>query len=190
MICPTKVLMLPSKPNRALLKALAQGYITEEFQSLSNTVARALGNPLACDNPAFNQAVLKTLNNILLDNVMGYITSQETYHFATVVGYNQFISNCRVRIKYLDEFFDSWSAIREDKEEAESCIVYALLNWLQGYYLSHAHDLNACLLELHEAMRLYTPYRYVRTYRFEIDFDLHPLLIYTDVTSAHEALAL
>jgi hypothetical protein len=174
--------MLPSKPNRALLNVLVKGYITEEFQYLSNAIANTLGNPLARDNPSFSQAVLKTLNNILLDNVMSYITSSEKYHFATVVGYNQFICNCQVRVKYLDEFFDRWSAIREDKEETERAIVHSMLYWLHGYYQSHAQDLNACLLQLHEAMMIYTPHRHVRTYRFEIDPELRPLLIYTDTT--------
>lgn len=185
-----KVLTLPSKPNRALINVLALGFITEEFQHLSNSIARSLGNNLARDNEAFNQVVLKTINAVLLDNVMSYITSTEKYHFATVIGYNQFIANCQVRVKYLDEFFDKWSAIREDKEETEGWITYAMLSWLGTHYQSYPNDFNTCFLELYEAMMIYTPHRYVRTYRFETDPDLRPLLIYSDcLDKVHEAIA-
>ena len=190
MINPTKVLFIPSRPNRTLVNALLKGYIDEGFQQLSNSIAVGLGNHLAQNNIEFNQAVFRTLNNIVLDNVMHYLTSGESYHFATVIGYNQFISNCHVRIKYLDEFFTKWSVFQEDKEEIEREVVNIMLTWLSTYYCSCSDEINTSLLELYEAMTVYTPYRYVRTYRFEVDPELRPLLIYTDcIGSVNETLA-
>lgn len=177
---PIKLMILPSAPNRALMSSLRLGYINEEFEDLCRAVATWLKNPLACSNEAFPQAVMRTLNTVLLDNVMRYVVDQSHFHFATVVGYNQFVHNCTVRVKYLDDLFHNWSTVREDKEELEEGVSTCLLRWLVNHHDRHHSDFNASLLQLYEQMAIQTPYRYVRTYRYELDPELRPMLIYTD----------
>ena len=177
----TKVMLLPSKPNRELVKVIQLGYISEEFGVLANSIATWIANPLARNNEAFNQTVFKTLNTILLDNVMSYAMQCERFHFATVLGYNQFMTNCIVRVKYLDDLMQNWAMMAEhDKDESEEAITHFLLVWLNSHFQKYHQEINAALLQLHEQMIIQTPYRYVRNYRFEIDPELRPLLIYTD----------
>lgn len=177
----TKLMLLQSKPNRELVKAIQLGYISEDFGLLSNSVATWIRNPLATNNEAFNQTLFKTINTVLLDNVMGYVLQHHTTHFATVLGYNTFMSNCVVRVKYLDDLMHNWSMVPEiDKDEAEEAVSHFLLVWLNGHFQKFHQEINAALLQLHEQMIMQTPYRYVRSYRFEIDPELRPALIYTD----------
>lgn len=174
-------MLLPSKADCELVQTIRLCYISVEFGLLATSIATWFANPLARNNEAFNQMVFKTLNTILLDNVMSYVMQRERFHFATVLGYNQFMTNCIVRVKYLDDLMQNWAMMAEhDKDESEEAITHFLLVWLNNHFQKYHQEINAALLQLHEQMIIQTPYHYVHNYRFEIDPELRPLLIYTD----------
>lgn len=181
MTSTTKLLALPSSANRKLVNLLSPYYISEDFQDMSNAVAFALNNPDAQNSVEFAQSLFKTINVIVLDNLFWYLHEQEHYHMATVLGYQNFVTQCRVRIKYLTPLTSFWGKVPDIyTDEAEARITQILLSWLSTVYQQCHGQFNEVLLNLYENMRMYTPYRLVRTYQFEIGGDLSPLMIYMD----------
>lgn len=177
----TKLIALPSKPNRLLLGLLRRLYIDESFQHLSNSIAMALNNSLAVNNPEFSQVVLKMINAIILDNIYRYVHENESLHFATALGYGQFALNCRVRVKYMTHLFSMWGILSEDqRDEVETHITHVLMAWFIEAHRQYQSEMDATFMEIYESMTLYTPHRFVKTYQFEIGPDLSPLFIYTD----------
>ena len=181
MTSTTKLLALPSSANRKLVNLLSPYYISEDFQHMSDAVAFSLNNPNAQNSVELAQALFKTINAVVLDNLFWYLHEQEHYHMATVLGHRNFVTHCRVRIKYLTPLTSVWGNVPDIySDEAEARITHTLLSWLSNVYQQCHDQFNEALLNLYESMRIYTPYRLVRTYQFEIGGDLSPLMIYTD----------
>ena len=177
----TKMIIVPSKGNRALINALTRGYLDEEFQVFTRIMAQNLANPDAANHVEFSQCIFRTINNIFLDNVYRSLAEAERFNFAISLAHGVFYRNCIVRLKYFDELFERWSTLREDKEEYEVALTQSLNNWIAMFGSGNNHELAQALTTVYEDFQIYTPYQHVHGYRLEVEpTNLRPILLYTE----------
>lgn len=185
---PTKVLMLPNTSNRQLLSVLQRSYIREEFGTLLQGLANSIHNPMAANTPEFGHCVLRSINTIFLDNVMRYASSGEADQLARCLAHDRFVAESHIRLKYLDEIFSHWCPKKEDNDVEEKEVVKHLLWWMVHHFLDYRDEMAQALLSLYEEMLLYTPYRFITHYQYEISPQFHPVLIYSDCLHENHSL--
>lgn len=176
------LIKLPHACNHKLAQVLQKGYIREEFRDLTVEFAQVFQNHLVAGNEVFSADLIRLINNVLLDNVLRFLIEKDPYHFATTVANTTLTASMTVRIKYLSDLLVKWMiAPPEDQDEREMNSSDMILNWLIQQHFKYKAEMDEALVEAYTIMRRSLPYRYMRTYRFELTGELAPVVLYTDV---------
>lgn len=168
----TKVFYLPTKLNTELLKLLyLESQETEHWVYL-NEVAFNCKLSLGKLVP-LNEEIVVISNKILLDNLFGYITDNQSNQLLNVMSNGTLVDDLYLSHKYLPHALEVIQPETVDDRVIGS-LVYSLLKTV---YTKHCSSITSMLFEMYQYLLSQFTGMAISTYRFELVDNGRPMLL-------------
>jgi hypothetical protein len=177
-----KVYILPTPPNRALLKVLYDMTLDKDYGALTQRLGMYLRST-KLDHYYKRQELLLLINKLYLSNIFKYTDSGSVAWFVqslqnATIGHELNVNPCTI-----SSFFKplmGMGVLEHDVTEIENNIARDLNGYLTHKYNQNSSAFNEVLVNVYDMFHVHIPVNQVQVHRFELAPTLAPLVFYTN----------
>jgi hypothetical protein len=177
-----KVYILPTAPNKVLLKLLFNLSIRNDFSAMTSRLSMYLRSQ-KLNHVMRHQQLLLLIDKIYLSNIFKYTEAESASWFVTSLHNRQIGWELNVNPLPISEFFRPLMGMginEHDVTEIENLIARDLNNYLTARYNEESAHFNEIFVGIFDMFHIHIPLKQVNVHRFELTPALAPIVFCTD----------